>query len=115
MLNKFSLQGEVLEIKTSGNHSFGILLLKINNVNIGNFKDTILNEGIFPYKVKDGNAEVYGGIPDGIQKWDKVIVHSDKKRIYYHYVIGNRTYEGYTGIIIDPYDILYVKENTLFK
>lgn len=115
MLNNLLLQGEVLEVKTSRNHSFGILLLKLDSVNTGKFVDTSLREGIYPYKVKDGKAEVYAGIPAGIQKGDKVVVDSDKKMAFYHYTKEDKHYKGDLGIVIDPSDIDYVKENTEFK
>jgi hypothetical protein len=115
MLNDFLLRGEVFDIKESRNHNFGILLLKVRAVNIGCFVDTILKAGIFPYKIKGGKAEVYAGIPDGIQKGDEVSVDSDKKTVIYRYVKEDRGYEDYIGIIIDQVNIEYVKEQTTFK
>lgn len=115
MVNDLLLQGEVMDIKISRNHSFGILMLKLDSVNIGGFVDTLLKEGIYPYKVKDRKAEVYTGIPAGIQKGDKVIVDSDKKMAFYHYIKEDKHYKGDLGIVIDPSDMDYVKENTTFK
>lgn len=115
MFNDLLLQGEVIEIKTSRNHSFGILLLELDSVNTGRFVDTLLKEGIYPYKVKARKAEVYVGIPAGIQKGDKVIVDSNKKMAFYHYIKEDKHYNGDLGVVIDPSDIDYVKENTSFK
>lgn len=115
MFNDLLLQGEVIEIKTSRNHSFGILLLELDSVNTGRFVDTLLKEGIYPYKVKARKAEVYVGIPAGIQKGDKVIVDSNKKMAFYHYIKEDKHYNGDIGVVIDPSDIDYVKENTSFK
>ncbi|WP_316820403.1 hypothetical protein [Pedobacter gandavensis] len=115
MFNDLLIQGEVIEIKTSRNHRFGILLLKLDSINTGRFVDTLLDEGIYPYKVKDRKAEVYVGIPAGIQKGDKVIVDSDKKMAFYHYIVEDKHYKCDLGIVIDPSDIDYIKENTAFK
>lgn len=115
MFNDLFFQGEVLEIKSSRNHSFGILLLKLDSVNTGKFIDTLLKEGIYPYKVKGGKAEVYCGVPDGIQKGDRVVIDSGKKMAFYHYSNEAKTYKGDLSIVIDSEDIDYVKENTEFK
>jgi hypothetical protein len=115
MLNGLFIKGKVLAVKTSKNHSFGILLLKVDSLNTGKFADTILKEGIYPCKIAKGKAEIYVAISDGIQVGDEVIVDSDKKTASYHYIKENKHYEGYLGVVIDPYDIEYVKENTVFK
>lgn len=115
LLNKLRFQGEVLDVKTSGNHSFGILLLKLDYITIGEFSDTLLKNGIYPYKMKDGKAELYAGISTGIQKGDKVIVDSDKKKAFYYYIKDNKHCEGDFGVITNPFDIDYVKKNSAFK
>ncbi|WP_342333313.1 hypothetical protein [Pedobacter sp. FW305-3-2-15-E-R2A2] len=38
--NNFFVKGEVLNVTTSGNHGFGIVLIRIDNINSGRFPDT---------------------------------------------------------------------------
>lgn len=115
MLNRLVIKGRVLNIKTSGNHNFGILLLEVDSINIADFVDTVLKEGIYPYKIKNDKAEVYLNVPDGLKEGDEAIVNSDKKTVVYYYKAENRRAESDIWVINDPYNIEYVKENTLFK
>jgi len=115
MANGLFIKGEVLEVKKSKNHVFGILLLKVNSLNTGKFIDTPLNKSIYPYKIKNGEAEIYVPIPYGIQKGDKVIIDSDKKIAHYHFVSKNKQDEGNLEIVTEPHDLIYVKNNTTFK
>lgn len=115
MQNDLVIRGKLVDTKTSSNHSFGILLLNVDSVKTGKFRDTMLEHGRYPYKIKDGKAEIYLHVPYGIQKGDQVIIDSDKKTAFYHYSRGNKVYTGDLGVVVDPYDIDYVKENTIFK
>lgn len=115
LFNDLLLEGEVIGIKTSRNHSFGILILKLETINTGKFVDTLLKGCLYPYKIKDRKAELYVGIPAGIQKGDKVIVDSNKKMTFYKYIKEGKHYKGDLGVVIDPSDIDYVKENTEFE
>lgn len=115
MSNNLMIKGRILDIKISGNHNFGILLLKVDSANIRKFVDTQLQGGIYPYKIKNGRAEIYLNVPDGLQNGDEAIVDSDKKTVFYHYKAENRHAESNLLVVDDPYNIEYVKENTVFK
>jgi hypothetical protein len=81
--NDLYFQGTVLRVKTSNNHNFGILLLQLDTANKSRFVDT-LKEGIYPYKIRNGLAEIYTNVADGIQKGDQIIIDSNKQKAYYY-------------------------------
>lgn len=109
--NNLFIQGRVLTTKTSTNHSFGIISLDLDTANVKEFNDTV-DTFIYPYKIKNGKAEVYTFIPDGISKGDKVTVNSNEKKAIYFDMNSNQRFEGSIKIITDKDDIEYVKENT---
>ena len=117
--NNFFLKGKVLNVKTSGNHGFGIVLIRIDSINPGIFPDTLLKNGlqkaIYPYKVRYGKAEIYIS-SYAFKKGDEVTLDSDKKEVTYVNANKNKHSEK-TGlkIIIDPVDIDFVKENAILK
>ncbi len=110
--NGVIFDGIVTDIKISRNHSFGILTLDIANSNVKNFSKK-LKEGIYPYQIKDKQAEIYLPIFTERQIGDSVKLISDKEIIYYN---GKKSKdEGEVYIITNPTDIDFVKENTMFK
>ncbi|QNK62557.1 hypothetical protein H7F33_18790 [Pedobacter sp. PAMC26386] len=104
-----------MDTKISGNHSFGVLLLKVDSVEKGKFIDTLLKQGIYPYKIRGGMAEVYTCVPYNIQKGTKVVVDSDKKTVFYHYIVENKDYKGNLLVVENPYDIEYANAHAIFK
>lgn len=119
LYNNFFLKGEVLDVKTSGNHGFGIVLIRIDSINSGRFPDTLLKNGlqtaIYPYKVRYGKAEIYiSSYP--LKKGDQLILDSDKKELSYTNSNENKRLEKRAiSVIIDPIDMDFVKENTVLK
>jgi len=110
--NGVIFEGIVTDIKISRNHSFGILTLNIANSNVKNFSKK-LEAGIYPYQIKDKQAEIYLPIFTERQIGDSVKLISDKEIIYYN---GKKSKdEGEVYVITNPTDIDFVKENTMFK
>ncbi|WP_300353286.1 hypothetical protein [Chryseobacterium sp.] len=110
--NGVVLEGTITDIKISRNHSFGILTLSVNNSNVKDFSKK-LKEGIYPYRIKDKQAEIYLPIFAERQIGDSVKLISDKEIIYYK---GVKTKdEGEVYVITNSTDINFVKENTIFK
>jgi hypothetical protein len=112
--NNLFIQGRVINIKESNNHSFGIILLALDSANVKEFHNT-LDLGVYPYKVKNGKAELYTFIPDGISEGDKVIVNSNSKEAVYYYVKSKQQFRGSIKVLSNSIDINYVKENTIIK
>jgi len=72
-------------------------------------------EAIYPYKARYGKAEIYIS-SSSIQKGDQLILDSDKKEISYNNANKSRPSEKIgLKVIIDPFDIDFVKENTIFN
>lgn len=112
--NNVFIRGEVASIKTSHNHAFGIILLKLDSTNIRQFVDT-LRTGIYPYKIKAGRAEVYTHVPDGILIGDKVTLTSNSKSLVYYYVKSKQRFEGTISVITYSDDVDYVKQNSVLQ
>lgn len=111
--NNLFIKGRVLNIQTSNNHSFGIVLLSLDSCNFREFSTT--QHDIYPYKVKNGMAELYSPIPDGIAKGDEVIINSNKHIAVYYYVNSRQRFEGSINIIANNRDINYVKQHSVLK
>lgn len=110
--NGVVFEGTITDIKISRNHSFGILTLNIVNSNVKDFSKK-LEKGIYPYQIKEEQAEIYLPIFAERQIGDSVKLISDKEIIYYK---GEKSKdEGEVYIITDPTDIDFVNENTIFK
>jgi hypothetical protein len=58
---------------------------------------------------------LYTEIPDGLQKSDTYIVNSNTRTYSFTEKIDNKSYTSELYIIIDPYNIDFVKEHTVFK
>lgn len=112
--NNIFFKGHVLNLKVSNNHTFGIILLHLDSTNVKYFSSSLKN-GIYPYRIKNGKAEIYNFIPDGIGVGDEVTVQSNALKILYHYLKSNLHYEDTLEIITDGVNIDYVKKNTNFK
>lgn len=110
--NGVVFEGTVTDMKISRNHSFGILTLNLVNSNVKDFSKK-LEEGIYPYQIKEKKAEIYLPIFAERQIGDSVKLISDKEIIYYN---GKKSKdEGEVYVITNPTDIDFVKENTIFK
>lgn len=112
--NDVNFSGQVIGIKQSDNHAFGIISLQVTRSSVKDFNDKLEN-GIYPYRIQGNIAELYTIIPDGIQEGDIVNLKSKEKNSHFYYVKTKQKSEGYIWVITEPLDINFVKENTIFK
>ncbi len=108
--NGVEFSGEVVSIRTSNNHSFGIIFLKLKKANLSNFSKANPTEE-YPYRISGVDAELYTSIPDGISPGDIVSVNSNKATVTYYYKKQKERHEGFLSIIADPYNIKFIGEN----
>jgi hypothetical protein len=115
--NNVKFEGYIVDIKQSNNHAFGIIRLELTESSIGEFdkkiKDTLKN-GIYPYRIKGTQAELYTIIPDGIDEGDIVKLKSSEKNSNYYNVKTKENSHGEIWMITSDTDINFVKENTIF-
>ena len=112
--NNVKFEGYVTDFKQSNNHAFGVIYLKLTKNNTQSF-NKIWTKGIYPYRINGDIAELYTTIPDGLQKLDSYIINSNAHVYRYTEKIDNKSFTSDLYIIVDPYDIDFVKANTLFK
>ncbi|WP_143056671.1 hypothetical protein [Chitinophaga sp. YR573] len=114
--NNIIIRGKVLNIKKSLNHGFGVILLELDSTNLKEFSGrTTSDDIIYPYKIKDGRAELYIPIPYELAKGDKVVVYSNERK--------GQGYDGDTPskektfsiYMISDNSLNYVRENTDLK
>ncbi|OPB73655.1 hypothetical protein [Elizabethkingia ursingii] len=110
--NNVEFEGYVTGFEQSNNHAFGIIRLQLTKWNTQNFNREI-KEGIFPYRIEEGVAELYCTVSVERKKGDIVNLISNKQTIYYNPQDSKE--EGNIYIITDPVDINFVKKNTEFK
>ena len=113
--NNLKISGEIIDIKVSNNHCFGIMYLHVDSLYVGNFRDTILKEGIYPYKIKNNNAELYMSIPGESKIGEKVIIDSNKKTVFHTLLNGSMREYDDLSIITNPINIRYVAENSKLR
>ncbi|SIT19092.1 hypothetical protein [Chryseobacterium gambrini] len=112
--NNVEFEGYVTGFEQSNNHAFGVIHLKLTKSNVQKFNKTIKNN-IYPYRIQGTIAELYTTIPDGLQKLDVYKVSSNTHQYTITYKSNNKSYTSDLYIIKDPYNIDFVKENTIFK
>jgi hypothetical protein len=110
--NSIAFEGTITKIRRSTNHAFGIIELKLIRSSVKEF-DKKVEEGIYPYKIRDGKAEVYCTVSVERKLGDSVNVVSKDHTIYFN--PQNSKEEGSLYILNDAYNISFVKENTIFK
>ncbi len=111
MSNNIEFEGIVTNTKVTGNHSFGIIELKLSKSNISEFnKKTKI--GIYPYKIEGNVAEIYCTVSTERKKGDTVKVVSNEQTVYYNYEKSKEM--GSLYIVSDSYNIDFVKNNTGF-
>lgn len=110
--NGIVFEGIVTGFKSSDNHAFGIIQLKITKSNVKYFNKTLKN-GIYPYRIKGVLAELYCTVSVERKLGDVVKVVSNESTIYYN--PEKDTEQGSIYTITDIYNIDFVKENTIFK
>jgi hypothetical protein len=111
--NDVFFEGRVWDIKTSNNHSFGIIVLNLDTANVNDFLNS-LKIGIYPYKIKGKKAELYTFIPDGIVKGNRIGVNSNNAE-YYFITKANQRFKGSLDVLTNNISIDFVKENTTFR
>jgi len=110
--NGVTFEGVVTDIKRSNNHSFGILSVNISKSNVNDFSAKP-EEGIYPYQIREKQAEIY--LPVFVQRevGDSVKLISDQEIVYYK---GQKSSDkGEVYIITESEDIDFVKQNSSFK
>nr|WP_315035465.1 hypothetical protein [uncultured Chryseobacterium sp.] len=110
--NSIEFEGYVTGFEQSNNHSFGVVHLKLTKSNTKEF-NKIIKKGIYPYRIKGDMAELYCTISVERRKGDIVKLVSNEQTIYYN--PKNSKEEGSIFIIVDPYNIDFVKKHTMFK
>lgn len=110
--NNVLFEGVVVRIQKSTNHAFGIITLKHVRSSVDKFNKQIKG-GIYPYRVTGDSAELYCTVSVDRKLGDSVKVVSKDLTIYYNPQKSKE--EGSLYVITDPYNIEYVKENTVFK
>jgi hypothetical protein len=89
-----------------------VIELKLIRSSVREF-DQKIKGGIFPYKIKGGIAELYCTVPIESKVGGLVKLVSKDCTIYFNPQKSKE--EGSLYIITSPYDIFFVKENTIFK
>lgn len=110
--NNIVFEGTITNIRRSTNHAFGIIELKLIRSSVKEFDEKI-EEGIYPYKIRDGKAELYCTVSIERKLGDSINVVSKDHTIYFNPQNSNE--EGSLYILHDPYNISFIKENTMFK
>lgn len=110
--NNIVFEGKVLDFKRSNNHAFGIIKLEVIESNVKVFNKT-LEKGIYPYRIENGIAEVYCTVLTKRKRGDIIKVVSDDQMIYYNPLKSKE--RGDLFIIVDLYNINFVKNNTSFE
>lgn len=110
--NNVLFEGVVVRIHRSTNHAFGVIMLKHVRSNVDEFNKQV-NGGIYPYKLSGDTAELYCTVSVDRKFGDSVKVVSNDVTIYYNSHNSKET--GSLYVVTDPYNIDYVKENTVFK
>ncbi|ROI00994.1 MULTISPECIES: hypothetical protein [unclassified Chryseobacterium] len=110
--NNVEFEGYVTGFEQSNNHAFGIIHVKLTKANTPEFNKT-LERGIYPYKIKGDIAELYCTVSVERKKGDVIKLISNTQTVYYN--PQNSKEEGSIFVVTDPYNIDFVKKNTLFK
>lgn len=110
--NTVEFEGEIKYLKKSDNHAFGIIGLEITKSNIANFNNK-LNSKLFPYKIKNGHAEVYATINVDRKIGEIIKVISDSSTIYYNPKYSNE--KGSLYLISDPIKKSFIENNSKIK
>jgi len=112
--NNIYFKGKVVNIKTSTNHSFGIILISLDSTNTKEFNQP-QKPNTFPYKIKNGQAELYTAVPDGISAGDIVIVNSNLQKEFYYYIKSKQSFEGALQMVGEGIDEDYINENSSLR
>ncbi|WP_433833400.1 hypothetical protein [Flavobacterium anhuiense] len=109
--NNIKINGNIIDLKISKNHSFGIITLKIAHTNTKTFMPFV-NENLYPYAIKDSVAEIYHYISIDLKKGMKVELDSDTRNINF-YDKNKLLYSSEITIISEESNVKFVKENSI--
>lgn len=110
--NNVLFVGVIVKIQKSTNHAFGIITLKHVRSSVDEFNKQI-EGGIYPYRFTGDMAELYCTVSVDRKLGDSVKVVSKDLTIYYNPQKSNE--KGSLYVVVDPYNVKYVKENTVFN
>lgn len=110
--NGVVFEGVITGIQRSHNHSFGILSVNISQSNVNAFSAKP-EQGIYPYRIRGKQAEIYAPLFIQRQIGDHVKLISDEETVYYKGAESSDKGEIY--IITESGDIDFVKENSRFR
>lgn len=110
LINNIKFSGEIVDLKVSGNHLFGIIRLKVDSTNTKMFLPSDVN--MYPYRIKDSIAEIYHYVSHDLKKGIKVKVDSDKKIISF-YDRDIFMYDLDMWIVTEKENIKFIRNNTI--
>lgn len=112
--NNVEFKGYVNDLRTSNNHRFGIIQLKLTESSVNMFIDSLEN-GIYPYKIIGDVAEIYTTVPADLDYNDTITVRSKSHEIEFESTKNHPKYISELHVIEYSGNIDYVKEKTLFE
>jgi len=115
--NTVAFGGIVTRVQVSGNHSFGVITLRVADHNLPVFipAHPTKKEKRFPYKLQHDIGEVYDLVPLGLAVGDSVYVNSKERMVKYFITKENQQVEGRLSMIRSELDIDFVHENSKIK
>ncbi|SEW53521.1 hypothetical protein [Chitinophaga arvensicola] len=113
ILNHVKFSGEIVWLKASGNHDYGIIGIKVSSASINEFYDSIKG-AIFPYRLRGEYAEFYGYVPFKAKIGNKIILDSDKRMMD---IYDNDTLIIRTDVEVsfEERNMKFVRKNSKFK
>ncbi|WP_423735643.1 hypothetical protein [Chitinophaga caseinilytica] len=111
--SKVKFSGEIVYIKVSGNHAYGVLGIKVASSNVPVFVDSI-SDAIFPFKIVNDYAEFYGTIILAVKEGQQVTLDTEKRLI--EIFDGEKLISrSDVAVSTEEANIRFVKTNTKFK
>lgn len=112
--NDLQFKGYVVDFRTSNNHAFGLIRLKLTESSVVTFNDN-LKKGIYPYRINGDIAEIYTTISDGLDYNDTISVNSKSHEIEFKETKNHKKFVSELYVIEDFDNIKFVKEKTEFQ
>lgn len=112
--NDVQFKGYVVDFRTSNNHAFGLIRLKLTESSVNIFNDS-LTTGIYPYRINGDIAEIYTTISDGLDYNDTISVNSKSHEIEFNETKNHKKFVSELYVIEDFDNIKFVKKKTEFQ
>ncbi|WP_295220353.1 hypothetical protein [uncultured Chryseobacterium sp.] len=112
--NSVEFKGYVNDLRTSNNHRFGIIQLKLTESSVNMFNDSLQN-GIYPYKIIGDVAEIYTTLSADLDYNDTITLRSKSHEIEFESTKTHSKYISQLHVIEYSGNTDYVKEKTLFE